>query len=59
MTDIFGTQDIDLILQIPFSFRRNDDLWYWLADPRGSYTVRSCYKLLDPIPVSLSSNLWR
>lgn len=59
MTDIFGTRDIDLILQIPLNFRRNNDLWYWLADPRGSYTFHSCYKLLDPIPVSPSSNVWR
>ena len=59
MTNIFGMRDIDLILQIPLNFRRNNDLWYWLADPRGSYTVHSCYKLLDPIPVSPSSNVWR
>lgn len=28
-------------------------------DPRGSYTVRSCYKLLDPILVAPSSGVWR
>lgn len=58
VTNIFGTWDRDLILQIPLSSRRNDDLWYWLADPRGSYTVHSCYKLLNPITIAPSSSVW-
>lgn len=55
VTDIFGMWDRDLILQIPLSFRRNYDLWYWLAYPRGSNTIYNCYKLLNPITVAPSS----
>lgn len=48
MADLFNTRDKNLILQIPLSTRRNDDVWYWSADPHGQYEVRSCYKMLTP-----------
>lgn len=58
VNDIFKRWDIDFILQIPFSTRRDNNLWYWLANPRDSYTVRSCYKLLDHISIASNSNVW-
>lgn len=55
---IFLEGGTDLILQIPLSTRRHNDLWYWLANPRGSYTIRSCYKLLDHILIAPNSSVW-
>lgn len=59
VNDIFGMQNRDLILQIPLNTQQDNDLWYWLANPLGSYTVRSCYKLLDHISVDLNDGVWR
>lgn len=47
VADLFDTRDRNLILQIPLSSRREKDVWYWMADPHGLYTVRSCYRLLN------------
>ena len=46
-TDIFNERDRGLIAQIPISSRRDDDVWYWSADSKGLFTVRSCYKMLS------------
>ncbi|XXG73967.1 hypothetical protein AAC387_Pa07g2808 [Persea americana] len=59
VADIFDTRDKDLILQIPLSNRRNSDVWYWLADPRGSYSVRSCYKMQSNMTNISPSCIWR
>ncbi|KAJ8645773.1 hypothetical protein MRB53_007521 [Persea americana] len=59
VADIFDTRDKDLILQIPLSNRRNSDVWYWLADPRGSYSVCSCYKMQSNMTDISPSCIWR
>ena len=43
VSDIFNLRDKELILKIPLSSRRAEDVWYWMADSRGCYSVRSCY----------------
>ncbi|XP_024042737.1 uncharacterized protein LOC127899877 [Citrus sinensis] len=44
LNDIFDDRDKNLILKIPLSERRTADLWYWMREPKGAYTVRSSYK---------------
>ena len=46
IVDIFNSRDKELILQIPLSYRRESDVWYWLHNLCGVYSVRSCYKYL-------------
>ncbi|KAH9697393.1 reverse transcriptase domain-containing protein [Citrus sinensis] len=59
ISDIFNSRDKALILQIPLSFRRDEDVWYWLADSRGCYSVRSCYKILTSISPDSFAGVWR
>ncbi|KAH9656150.1 reverse transcriptase domain-containing protein [Citrus sinensis] len=59
VADLFDTRDRNLILQIPLSSRRDKDVWYWMADPHGLYTVRSCYRLLNNYVNAPSSGIWR
>ncbi|KAH9718961.1 reverse transcriptase domain-containing protein [Citrus sinensis] len=59
VSDLFNARDKELILQIPLSSRRDNDAWYWQANPRGCYTVRSCYKLLNPITSDSFAGVWR
>ncbi|KAH9684791.1 rnase h domain-containing protein [Citrus sinensis] len=33
VSDIFNSRDKELIMKIPLSSPRDNDLWYWLADP--------------------------
>ena len=59
ISDIFNSRDKDLILQIPLSSRRDEDVWYWLADSRGCYSVRSCYKMLTSTSPNPFTSVWR
>ncbi|KAH9672066.1 reverse transcriptase domain-containing protein [Citrus sinensis] len=59
VSDIFNLRDKELILKIPLSSRREEDMWYWMADPLGCYSVRSCYKVLNPITPDSGANVWR
>ncbi|KAH9647069.1 putative reverse transcriptase/RNA-dependent DNA polymerase [Citrus sinensis] len=59
VADLFDTRDRNLILQIPLSSRREKDVWYWMADPHGLYTVRSCYRLLNNYVNTPTSGIWR
>ena len=59
VADIFNTRDRDLILKIPLSNRRDEDVWFWLVDPHGQYTVRSCYKMLTHCSHAPISSVWR
>lgn len=59
IADIFNSRDKDLILQIPLSNRRESDVWYWLHDPCGAYSVRSCYKYLTHKDTNSSSRIWK
>lgn len=44
--DVFDARDADLILNLPLSHRKPPDSWMWPADPKGRYTVKSCYRRL-------------
>ena len=57
--DIFNVRDKELIMQIPLSQRREYDVWYWLHDPCGVYSVRSCYKLLTHRDNDSFTCVWR
>ncbi|KAK9190098.1 hypothetical protein WN943_018699 [Citrus x changshan-huyou] len=59
VSDLFNARDKELILQIPLSSRRDNDAWYWQANPRGCYTVRNCYKLLNSITSDSFAGVWR
>lgn len=46
INDIFSEQDAARILRIPRSICIKDDMWFWLDDEKGCYTVKSGYKRL-------------
>lgn len=59
IADIFNSRDKDLILQIPLSYRRESDVWYWLHDPCGVYSVHNYYKYLTHHDTNYSSRIWK
>lgn len=59
VSDLFNARDKELILQIPLSSCRNDDVWYWLVDSCGCYSVRSCYKYLHSLTPGPFIGVWR
>lgn len=59
VTDLFNAKNRDLILKIPLITRRDRDVWYWLANPRGVFSVRSCYKMMTYDANNSSSSFWR
>ncbi|KAH9754875.1 reverse transcriptase domain-containing protein [Citrus sinensis] len=59
IADVFNSRDAALILQVPLSVRQDEDCWYWLADPKGQFTVRSCYNLLNSAANVTSSRVWK
>ena len=59
VADVFNDKDAALILQVPLSARHDKDCWFWLANSKGNFTVRSCYKLLNLISDAPSSKVWK
>ena len=61
--DLFSSRDSELILTMPLSFRRIEDMWYWLHDDKKHYTVKSGYRTLQeryPHPAThLWTNMWK
>lgn len=45
--DLFSERDQNLILSIPLSGRTCDDVWMWVDDNKGLYTVKSDSKLFN------------
>ncbi|XP_031120872.1 uncharacterized protein LOC116024110 [Ipomoea triloba] len=43
LRDIFNPIDVERILQIPVS-PHYEDSWFWLGDPKGSYSVKHGYR---------------
>ncbi|XP_019186532.1 PREDICTED: uncharacterized protein LOC109181235 [Ipomoea nil] len=43
LSDIFIPEDVNRILKIPVS-PDYDDSWYWMGDPKGTYTVKNAYR---------------
>lgn len=56
---MFNSRDAALILQVPLSTRQVNDRWFWLADPKGEFTVRSCYNLLNSVSDAPNNKLWK
>ena len=56
---MFNSKDAALILQVPLSTRQVNDRWFWLADPKGEFTVRSCYNLLNSVSDAPNSKVWK
>ena len=54
---MFNARDAALILQASLSTRKDKDCWFWLADSKGNFTVRSCYKLMNPISNATSNKV--
>ncbi|XP_019185981.1 PREDICTED: uncharacterized protein LOC109180726 [Ipomoea nil] len=44
--DIFEQRDVRLIMSIPLSKRLPPDSWFWAAETKGKYTVKSAYRML-------------
>ncbi|EEF41737.1 conserved hypothetical protein [Ricinus communis] len=44
--NIFNQHDASLILHIPLSNRQVVDRLFWVVNPKGDFTVKSCYRLL-------------
>ena len=45
--DVFNPSDREIILDIPLSVRSIKDNWYWNANLKGIYTVKSGYQSLQ------------
>lgn len=45
LNDILNERDMGLVRQIPVTKQRKD-IWFWLFDDKGVFTVRSCYRKL-------------
>ncbi|XP_030503490.1 uncharacterized protein LOC115718807 [Cannabis sativa] len=52
LADVLTARDQALVWKIPLSSHMNFDLWYWLHDASGVFTVKSAYSLLQ----SMKSN---
>ncbi|KAH9686559.1 Receptor-like protein 35 [Citrus sinensis] len=59
VVDIFNTRDAALILQVRFSSRQDEGHWFWLADTKGKFIVRSCYNVLNSTPIGSNSKVWK
>ena len=54
-----GFTDSEVILGIPLSVRNIKDSWYWNADLKGIYTVKSGYRLLQGTVTDDRTMLWK
>ncbi|KAF4404367.1 hypothetical protein G4B88_014823 [Cannabis sativa] len=63
LADLLTARDRALVWKIPLSSHMSTDLWYWLHDASGVFTVRSAYSLLQSMKPSRdipeSSGIWR
>ena len=50
--DLFNRRDRTIIKQIPLSLNPIHDQWQWLRDPKGLYTVKSGYHMLQPSQIN-------
>lgn len=42
--DLFNTRDADLILNIPLSYSRHEDNWFWSFDNSGKFSIKILYR---------------
>ncbi|KAH9734279.1 putative reverse transcriptase/RNA-dependent DNA polymerase [Citrus sinensis] len=59
ISSTFNERDRNLILNIPLSQRNEEDVWYWLANTSGVYSVKSAYRLLLGEVSDVAGNMWR
>lgn len=59
LCDILNERDRELVKQIPISRRKGEDVWFWLFDDKGEFTVRSCYRRLRVEAACLDGIFWR
>ncbi|KAF4388924.1 hypothetical protein G4B88_019106 [Cannabis sativa] len=63
LADLLTTRDRALVWKIPLSSHLSTDLWYWLHDALGVFTVRSAYSLLQLMKPNRdspdNSGIWR
>ncbi|XP_055959787.1 uncharacterized protein LOC130014852 [Mercurialis annua] len=45
--DVFNDNDAENILSIPISCRRLEDGWRWNFEPKGNFSVKSCYRVIN------------
>ena len=57
--DVFNPRDIEIILGIPLLVRNIKDSWYWNADLKGIYTVKSGYRSLQGTVTDDRTMLWK
>ncbi|GJN02011.1 hypothetical protein PR202_ga19322 [Eleusine coracana subsp. coracana] len=46
LEELFTARDIEVILQIPLSTRRQEDFWSWHYEKNGVFSMRSAYRML-------------
>jgi hypothetical protein len=46
LREFMQPMDVEIILQIPLSGRRQADIWAWHYDSRGAFSVHSTYRML-------------
>ena len=55
---LFNSSDREIIMNIPLSYRRLIDQWYWIKDGSGLYTVKSCYRIHQQQAAGNESQFW-
>nr|GMC87342.1 uncharacterized protein LOC109192286 [Ipomoea batatas] len=58
MDDLFDESDRDHILNIPISDSLKEDIIIWNGEDKGSYSVKSCYRLLRGETESTNNLHW-
>ncbi|XP_031106197.1 uncharacterized protein LOC116010837 [Ipomoea triloba] len=46
LKDIFNDRDANIIFKISVSLCKPPNAWVWYWEPKGNYSVKSCYRLL-------------
>ena len=57
--DLLSEEDVKKIQQIPLSHRDISDIWFWIHDSRGVFTIKSCYRQLQSLSVHGNRQFWR
>ena len=59
LNDLFNACDRELILRIPLSIIPFTDSRYWIFDPGGGYSFKSCYRALQGEFSSQQCSVWQ
>uniref|UniRef100_A0A803Q5Q9 Uncharacterized protein n=1 Tax=Cannabis sativa TaxID=3483 RepID=A0A803Q5Q9_CANSA len=52
VTDVLNDRDQSLVWKIPLSSSSTSDMWYWLKDESGMFTIKSAYAMLQSLKTS-------